>query len=69
MVYLAPKSKEVEEEFEKTFLEHLEKYWKAHFRLGFNGQVCEEIFKTTKLIDNKEIWVEAEVKHDLDVQF
>lgn len=66
---LTPESKEVEEEFEKTFLEHLGKYWKAHFRLGFNRQVCEKIFETTKLVDNKENWVEAEVKHGLDVQF
>ncbi len=66
---LTPETKETEEEFEKAFLEHLGTYWKAHFRAGFNSQVCEKIFATTKLIDNGENWVTAEDKHDLDVQF
>ena len=66
---LTPEAKETEEDFEKAFLEHLGTYWKAHFRTGFNRQVCERIFETTKLIDNKENWVTAEVNHDLDIQF
>lgn len=66
---LTPEVEEVEEEFEKTFLEHLGTYWKAHFRIGFNSQVCEMIFNTTKLIDGKEDWVVAKDKQESDIQF
>ena len=65
---LTPEANKIEAEFENAFLQYLGKYWKADFRLGFNRQVCEMIFKTTKLIDNKENWVNATVTHGLDIQ-